>query len=280
MVTNLWRSREIHNAHASGDVGTKPLRRGGGGQHQLEDQRGARHTCYKFGCRLESVSDRQLRSTITTPRGLLGTTRLTGRKACAEPSAEMVDSGNDRWTIHNAKHAAPTPVFSYIHQFRPKWSEKERFEPLPNRRTERVEPPRLQYSIESIGSGFAPVHRARRPLSSLLFLTGKTDGVLLVAGSSSVVQTVRNSNSFRIQMGGGVMGKYARASLLILLSLLLIASLNIFFELKKKLMELSEWTQGVEPYVLLQWQRRTKLLQLYTVYRVRLSVSISPKSKL
>jgi hypothetical protein len=76
---------------------------------------------------------------------------------------------------------------------------------------------------------------------------------------------------FRIQIGSSVMGKYARASLLILLVLIRVNSLlNIFFEFKKKLIELSEWTQGVEPYLLLQWQmvRRTKPL-CAAIHRVR-----------
>jgi hypothetical protein len=55
---------------------------------------------------------------------------------------------------------------------------------------------------------------------------------------------------FWIRIGCSVVGKYARASLeLLLLFLLLVTSLlNIFFEFQKKIMELAEGTQGVEPY--------------------------------
>jgi hypothetical protein len=81
---------------------------------------------------------------------------------------------------------------------------------------------------------------------------------------------------FRIQIGSSVMGKYAWASLEFLLLFLLLI-LTIFFGSKKKTMESVRVDTGSQ--TLLQMVRRTKL-QLYTVYRVRLPVCISPKSKL
>ncbi|KAJ7348173.1 hypothetical protein DFH08DRAFT_960508 [Mycena albidolilacea] len=87
MVTNLWRNWEIHNARATGDVGTKPLRR-------AVDEA---NTSWKIS---EACATPVARG---TPIDDNNTSWTIGNN-------EMVDSGNDSWTIHNAKCAAPTPA--------------------------------------------------------------------------------------------------------------------------------------------------------------------------